>query len=97
MLQASVPNVSSIFLDVCCKYVYLDVAYVSCICCKCFNWMLREFTMFSSVLQVFFVSVSDTCFKCFICLQTYVASVASGCLKTRSGVAFPSLPSNALP
>jgi hypothetical protein len=36
------------------------------------------------------VSVSYACFKCFICLQTYVASVASGCFKSRSGVASPS-------
>jgi len=34
MLQASVPNVSSAFSDVCCKCAYLDVAYVSHICCK---------------------------------------------------------------
>jgi hypothetical protein len=32
-------------------------------------------------------SVSDTCFICFICLQTYVVSVASGCFTSRSGVA----------
>jgi hypothetical protein len=38
MLQASVPNVSSFFSDVCCKFVYLDVAYVSHVCCKCFIW-----------------------------------------------------------
>ena len=31
-----------------------------------------------------FASISDACFKCFICLQTYVASVASGCFKSRS-------------
>jgi hypothetical protein len=29
MLQASVPNVSSAFLDICCKCTYLDVAYIS--------------------------------------------------------------------
>ena len=33
-LQVSVPNVSSAFLDVCCKCAYLDVANVSHICCK---------------------------------------------------------------
>jgi hypothetical protein len=33
-VQASVPNVSSAFLDVCCKCAYLDVAYVSHVCCK---------------------------------------------------------------
>jgi len=90
MLQAYVLNVSSVFLDVCCKCVYLDVAYVSYICCKCFIWMLR---MFYNGFQVFlgvFTSVSDSCFKCFICLQTYVPSVTSGCFKNRSGVASPS-------
>jgi hypothetical protein len=51
--------------------VYLDVAYVLHICCNCFIWMLR---MFYNGFQVFF-------FKCLICLQTYVASVAFGCLK----------------
>ena len=39
--------------------------------------------MFSCV----FASVSEACFKYFICLQTYVASVASRCLESRSGVA----------
>jgi hypothetical protein len=31
-----VPNVSPVFSDVCCKCVYLDVAYVSHICFRCF-------------------------------------------------------------
>jgi hypothetical protein len=43
MLQASVPTVSSVFLDVCCKNAYLYVTYVSHICCKCFISMLRIF------------------------------------------------------
>jgi hypothetical protein len=50
VLQASVPNVSSVFLDVCCKFVYLDVAYVLHMRCKCFIWMLR---MFYNGFQVF--------------------------------------------
>ena len=54
MLQASVPNISSVFIDVCRKCVYLDVAYVLHICCKCFIWMLHMFyngfQMFLSVL-----------------------------------------------
>jgi hypothetical protein len=54
------------FLDVCCKCVYLDVAYVSHICCKCFTWMLRMFAM------VF------KCFHMFLQLfQTHVLSVSS--------------------
>ena len=39
-----------------------------------------------------FASVLDAYFKCFICFQTYVAIVASGCFKTRSSVASPSSP-----
>ena len=78
------------FSDVCCKCVYLYVAYVSHICCKCFIWML---CMFYNGFQVFlcvFASVSDACFKYFICLRMYVASVAPRCCKSRSGVASPS-------
>ena len=43
---------------------YLDVAYV-----------YNGFKCFSCV----FAGVSDTCLKCFICFQTYIAIVASGC------------------
>jgi hypothetical protein len=49
-----------------------DVAYVC-----------DGFQMFSSV----FASVSDTCFKCFLCFFLYVATIASGCFQSRSGVA----------
>ena len=35
MLQAFVRNVSSVF-RLCCKCVYLDVAYVLHLCCMCF-------------------------------------------------------------
>ena len=51
------------------------------------------FTMISSV----FASVSDACFKCFICLQTYVASVAFECFKSRLRIASPSSPFAASP
>jgi len=60
-----VPNVSSIFSDVCCKCVYLDVAYVSHICCKCFFSMLHIFAMVFKCFRCFFVSVSDACVKCY--------------------------------
>jgi hypothetical protein len=36
MLQPSVSNVSSVFSGVCCKCVYLNVAYVLRICYKYF-------------------------------------------------------------
>jgi hypothetical protein len=76
------------FSDVCCKCVYLDVANVSYICCKCFIWILHMFCNgFASVFRVFFASVLDTCFKCFICLQMYVANVSSECFKSRLNIA----------
>jgi hypothetical protein len=58
-------------------------AYVAVVlfgCCVCF---LIVFKCFSDV----FASVSNACFKCFICLQMYVASVASEYFKIRLGVA----------
>jgi hypothetical protein len=83
MLQASVPKVLSEFSDACCKCVYLDIAFISHICCKCFIKMFRMFAIISSV----FASILDVRFKCFIYLQMYVANVASECFKTRSDVA----------
>ena len=60
MLQASVINVSSFFSDVCCKCVYLNVAYASHICCKYFIWMLRMFCNgFQVFLQVFHTHVPN--------------------------------------
>ena len=60
MLQAFVPNISLVFSVVCCKHVYLDVAYVLHICCKCFIRMLRKFCNdFSSVFRCF-----CKCFRC---------------------------------
>jgi hypothetical protein len=46
MLQRSVSNVSSVFLYVLLQVCYLDVVYVSHICCKCFIWILRMISMF---------------------------------------------------
>jgi hypothetical protein len=39
------------------------------------------------MLQWLYMHVSSACFKCFICFQTYVANVLSGCFKSISGVA----------
>jgi hypothetical protein len=41
------------FSDVCCKCVYLDVPYVSHICCKYFIWMLCLFAMVLKYFRVF--------------------------------------------
>jgi hypothetical protein len=62
-------------------------------CCICFTHMLHvilsgcclSLHWFSSDFMCFF-NVSKTCFKCFICLQTYVAIIAFGCFKNRSCV-----------
>jgi hypothetical protein len=51
MLQVFVPNILSMFSDVCCKCVYLDVAYVSYICFKCFIYLWN-------MLQVLHLDVS---------------------------------------
>ena len=76
-----------------CKCVYLDVAYVSHICCMRFICMWRMVAMaFKCVLGVFF--------KCFNCLQTYVATVVFGYFKSKSGVAsllFPPSATSSLP
>jgi hypothetical protein len=54
MLQAFVYNVSSVFLDVRCMCVYLDIAYVSHICLEVFYLdVVYVFAMFLSVFQVF--------------------------------------------
>jgi hypothetical protein len=60
MLQTSVPNVSSVFSEVRCKCVYLDVAYVSHIYCKCVAYMLQWFSSISCVFfQVFPTHISN--------------------------------------
>jgi len=56
------------------------VASVLSECYICLQW----FQVFLGV----FASVSNTYFKYFICLQTYVGSVASGCFTSRSGVTY---------
>jgi hypothetical protein len=71
MLQVCLSRCYICFTDML-QVFYLDVAYV---------W--NGFKCFSCV----FSSISYACFKCFICLQTYVVIVASGYFKSRSGVA----------
>jgi hypothetical protein len=75
MLQASILNVSSVFSDVRCKCVYLDVAYVSHVCCKCFIWMLCM--CYKSVFHVFQIHVSSVSSVFFCMLQVF----ASGCFQ----------------
>jgi hypothetical protein len=66
---------------------YLNVAYFSYICCKCFIWILRMFCNgFECFSRCLFANISEACFKYFICLQTYVVTVASQYFKSTSGV-----------
>jgi hypothetical protein len=74
MYVASVcSNVSPVFSEACCKYVYLNIAYVSHIYCKCFylgvTYVLQVFFTFFNcfryMFQVFHLS-SDVCCKYFI-------------------------------
>jgi hypothetical protein len=88
MLQASIPNVSSVFfrrmLQVCFIWMlhmfHIYVASVLSRCCICLQW-------FSSLFSRVFAGVSDICFKCFICLFFYIASIASKYVKSKSDVA----------
>jgi hypothetical protein len=59
-LQAFVLNVSYVSSDVCCKCVYLDVAYVSHICLQVFYLDVTcVFAMASSIFRCFY-----KCFRC---------------------------------
>ena len=79
MLQVFYMHVASICFE--CFQVFHT--YV----CKCFIWMLHMFAMVFNCFSGVFASVSDACFKCFICLLLYATTVASGHFKSRSGVA----------
>ena len=57
--------------------------YVSSVLSGCRTCFYNDFQMFSDV----FANVLDACFKCFICLQTYIANVSSGYFKSKSDVA----------
>ena len=91
MLQASVPNVSSIFLMYLVSVFILMLrmfrTYVASVLSGCCIYFSMAFQVFLGV----FTSVSYTyfkCFECFICLHTYVANVLSdlNVLKNISGV-----------
>jgi hypothetical protein len=66
-------------------------AYMACVLFGCCVWL----QWFTGVFHVCFSSVSEAYFKCFNCLQTYVATVVFGCFKSRSGVASLLLPPSA--
>ena len=73
-----VPNISSVS-NICCKYFHLDVAKVD-----------LDITYVCNGFQVFlgiFFKCFRRMFQVFHLCSLYVATVASGCFKSRSGVA----------
>jgi hypothetical protein len=64
----------------CCIRFHIYVASVLSRYCICLQW-------FSSVFHIF-LQVFQSMFQVFQLSSTYVASVMSGCLKSRSGVAY---------
>ena len=85
MLQVFCLDVAKVDLDVaytCMLQALFQVFWVfHTYVCKCFIWMLHMFAMVFKYFSDVFASVSDSCFKCFICLLLYVATVASDVLK----------------
>jgi hypothetical protein len=77
----------------CCMYMHVASICFKCFqvfhtyVCKSFIWMLHMFAMVFKCFSCVFASVSDTYFTCFIYLLLYVATVASGCFKSRSSIA----------
>jgi hypothetical protein len=81
MLQASISNVSSVFLDVCCKCVYLDQmfhlffqTYVASV----FIWMLHMF-------HKYIANILSRCYVCFImvfkCISCVFVNISDACFK----------------
>jgi len=83
--QATIPNVSSVFLNVRRKCVNLDIPYISHVGYEGFIWMLRMFYNDFSCVFGYFYKCFRRMFQMLHLLHTYVASVASGCLKSRLG------------
>jgi hypothetical protein len=80
------------FSNICCKCIYLDVAYVFKRMMQVFyldEWMLCMFYDGFKCFSGIFASHSNACF---ICFHTYVAIVASRYFKTRSSIASLSSP-----
>jgi hypothetical protein len=58
MLQTFVLDISSVFSNVCCKYVYLDGAYVLHNCCKCFRKHISSVSsVFGRMLQMLHLDI----------------------------------------
>jgi hypothetical protein len=87
MLQRCVPNVSSVFSDVCCMcFIWMlhmfhtKFVSVSFRCCICFIWMLHMF--YNGYTRVFW------CFQTYVakCFRRILQVFSSRCCKSRSVV-----------
>jgi hypothetical protein len=63
-------RILQVFSSSCCKSrsgccIYMHVASVYFVSCKCFIWMLHMFTILFKCFSGVVASVSDACFKCF--------------------------------
>jgi hypothetical protein len=66
MLQGFVSNVSFVFLDVCCKWVYPDVANVLSRCCICLQLFFQVY------LHVFQTHVSNVLAISYVCCNSVI-------------------------
>jgi hypothetical protein len=77
-LQVSIPNVSSVFSDVCCKCVYFASVLSGCCIClqlfviKCFSYV---FICVSDTYFKYFSCVSYVCYNCFVWMFCFKAEV----------------------
>jgi hypothetical protein len=71
-------------IHICCKCVFQIFRLFSDLCLQVFHLDVAYIATTFQFLGVFAI-VSDACFKCFICLQTYAVNVSFGCFKNRSG------------
>jgi hypothetical protein len=87
----------AIVVHICCKLLFPTfLLFFHTYVASVFIWILHMFHTYVAIVLSgcwCFLSVSDACFKYFIYLRTYIASVASGYLKSRSDVTSPSSPS----
>jgi hypothetical protein len=76
-----------LYIHACCKQMFQVFSGVSYICLQVFHLDVANVCNCFQIFLGVFTSVSDSCFKCFIYLILYVATIIYTCFKCRSGVA----------
>jgi hypothetical protein len=72
-------------IHACCKHMFKSFEVFHMYVCKCFIKMLHMFAMIFKCFSGVFGSVSNACFKYFICL--FMLQLLHRCFKSRLGVA----------